>query len=243
MFFSWQLFFSASIYSLPLLFPDYMWWMAFCLFMPFFVYVMQHCVTFVEGYMWGCITFIMLLGGILDGMFWMAHGSCWLRFIPLLILVVLEAFFAAIWFWLSEWMIHLTHHARVPLLRLCVWTITTWIYLGYMQTICLWPFARMEGCFLYNPLVLLAYDPPILSLVGTIGSHGATLLVLICSAIAAGVFVTRSWWLCGLYIMCVLVWMGRSVPPDSMATSRMARYHWCYSANIFSARRFDGHCY
>jgi hypothetical protein len=90
---------SAILYALPFLLNEYCWWLVFIFPIPLLYVTRTVNLSFVHGYVWGCITFAIHLSGGIYVMIAMAH-EWWPVGVALGVMIVLyQALFPACLFW------------------------------------------------------------------------------------------------------------------------------------------------
>src|SRR5260221_3982483 len=90
---------SALLYALPFLCNEYLWWLIFVFPVPLLYLTCTTNLSFIHGYIWGCITFALHLSGGIYVMASMAH-EWWLVGLIFCIAVILyQALFPALCFW------------------------------------------------------------------------------------------------------------------------------------------------
>jgi hypothetical protein len=162
---------SAILYAIPLMIPDYAWWIAFLFPIPLFYVATQENLGFKTGFIWGGIAISTHLSGVLLGMDRFTEaGDSWIRIIPALLLIGYSSLCTGVCFWLSA---RIQHALKLtsPTTIIALWTLTLWCYIFFFDRMCLFPCGRTEGYFGFHPIVALAMHPQLLMLLPIIGKN------------------------------------------------------------------------
>src|SRR5260221_9477975 len=117
-----NLFLSVILYAIPFIMSDHLWWLIFLFPVPLLYLIRNQNVSFVHGYVWGCMVFALHLSGGIYLVACMA-GNEWPVGIALGIAMVLyQALVPAFLFWCITKIIILLS-VQSPLLRLCLWAL------------------------------------------------------------------------------------------------------------------------
>ena len=172
---------SALLYSLPFLFSDQLWWLIFAFPIPLLYVTRTTSLSFIHGYIWGCVTFVLHLSGGIYIIASMAHES-WLIGVAIGIAMVLyQALLPAILFWCVVRIVY-TFSVQSPVIRLFMWTIALWLFIIWVDWYSMWIFGTQEGYPLMHPLILLAQKPFLLCLLPVVGKQVLTGLFLLVPA-------------------------------------------------------------
>lgn len=180
---------SALLYSAAYVFSPWLWWLAFFIYTPLFYAAATEQLSFKEGLFWGSIVFSGNLWGVFYSLVRMSTGTFVLKLLPLAGMALYLAFYAALWFWISHRLILFCGVERSVLWRLCIWVVTSFLYVCWMQHCCLFVFNYCEGYFLVHPLVPLAEYTPVLTLLPWIGIYVLSLLLLVTNCLWAAIFL------------------------------------------------------
>ena len=169
---SWCLFLaSAVLYAIPLIIPDYAWWIAFLFPIPFFYVASQEKIGFKAGFIWGCVAISTHLSGVILGIDnFTEAGSSWSRIIPAILLIGYSSLCSGTCFWLGA-RIKQGFKLTSPGTIITLWTITLWSYIFFFDRMCLFPCGVCEGYFGFHPIVALAAHPQLLTLLPIIGKN------------------------------------------------------------------------
>lgn len=153
---------SALVYGLALIMSPALWWCSFICFVPLFLLGARHPLTFKEGFFYSGLLWALGGIGILQTLFILGTGPLWVRIIPSIAIVLIQAFFGGLWFFLTS-----TFLSRAlissPYQRLGIWVLTTGLYFYWVIHLSLSMFDYWEGYFLLYPLLPLAEYPALLS--------------------------------------------------------------------------------
>jgi len=192
------LYFSALLYSVPLLFPYCFWWVTF-LVPPFFLYSVRTIKpTFFKGFIWGALVVLGYSSSFLVGIFSLLRSAYVYRCIVVCVIVCILAAWSGIWFWGMHYMLPTQTHKYG---KIWLWGVTLWVYLCWMEYGCLVVCGRFEGVCIANLLVPLIQCPSLLYFAPTIGVPGL-LGALVLSGIAGVLYCLRPTWH-GLVLLCV----------------------------------------
>ena len=169
---------SAILYALPFLWSDQLWWSIFIFPIPLLYLTHTEDLSFIHGYVWGCIVFLLHLNGGIYVVVRLAHES-WLIGIMLGIMMVLyQALFPALLFLCTTIVVRF-FAIQSPILRLCMWLIALALFIFWTDQYCLWMFGIKEGYPLMHPLLPLAQQPCLLMLLPIVGKQVLTVLFLL----------------------------------------------------------------
>lgn len=169
---SWCLFLaSAILYAVPLIIPDYAWWIAFLFPIPLFYVATQENLGFKSGFMWGFVAISTHLSGVILGIDnFTQTGDGWGRIIPGILLISYSSLCSGICFWLSARIQHWLKLSSFGAI-IALWTLTLWSYIFFFDRLCLFPCGIYEGYFGFHPIVALAAHPQLLTLLPIIGKN------------------------------------------------------------------------
>ena len=158
---------SALLYSFPFIIPEYTHWLVFFFLVPLFIKMFtDQRLTFMEGLVWGLITFAITYYGLFY--FIIEHGKTNFKWLAWLFLWLYVAVHAGGWFWLSS---QLSSFFHKPLFTLFSFTVTTLFYFYWMTTSLLWIFGVREGTLFSFPLLPLAIYPRWLALLPVLDKY------------------------------------------------------------------------
>lgn len=174
----WLLFiFSAFLYAAPLLWSSYCWPLAFIFPIPLLYIAAYNHLSWRHGAIWAIVAFSCHLIGVIIGLDAIAQGSLIERCAPAIILIAVSAFYTIIWFTINNIFIRLFSLRTVGKL-LILWVITYTLFILAMEQYCFTLFGRLEGYFLLNPLLVLAEQPQLLTLLPYLGKSILTFLLI-----------------------------------------------------------------
>ncbi len=166
---------SAILYVLAFVEPRYFWWTVFIFTVPLLYAVCHYRTSFKEGYFWGVLVFGLHLHGVLIGIVQMAEGPWYARLVPASFIILYQAFFAAIAFWIAHILclqsfvqkycrcikenIHVTIHHCTDRAKGIIWTVALLAFSYHLNNFCLLLFDYCEGYVFMNPLIPLAQYP------------------------------------------------------------------------------------
>ena len=152
---------SAVLYGAAFIGSQWLWWCAFFCFVPLYYVGTVQRLSFLDGFLWGLLVWILHIHGVLYSIIVMAQGPLWLRLIPSVFIVVYQAFFVGVWFWGTDKLISI---ARVTnsYVRLIIWVATSYSYFYWVLHYCLCIFNYWEGYIMMYPLLPLAEYPALL---------------------------------------------------------------------------------
>ncbi len=159
---------SALVYALALIISPYLWWGSFICFVPLFYLGSRQALTFKDGFFYSGLLWGIGGFGILQTLFLIGTGPLWMRIIPSIAIVLIQAFFGGLWVWSTSTFLS---RAQIdsPYSRLVLWTLTTGLYFYWVIHLSLGMFNTWEGYFLLYPLLPLAEQPALLSLMPLLG--------------------------------------------------------------------------
>ncbi|HXW86331.1 MAG TPA: hypothetical protein VEK38_03240, partial [Candidatus Bathyarchaeia archaeon] len=161
---------SAVLYALAFIEPCYCWWMVFIFALPIFYAAHHYRLSFAEGYFWGILVFGLHLHGVLIGIVRMAEGPWHIRLIPVFFIVLYQAFFAALTFWIAHMLAQsniikklLQKNHDTFYTKHAIWTLALLAFSFHLDQLCLLIFDYCEGYVFMNSLIPLAQYPPLLN--------------------------------------------------------------------------------
>src|SRR5579862_182148 len=166
---------SAVLYALPFLLSDYCWWLIFLFPIPLLYIIRTQNLSFMHGYIWGCIVFALHLSG---GIYLVADmaGESWpVGLILGIAMVLYQALVPAFLFWCTTRVITV-FSITSPIARLLLWTAALWLFIIWVDWYSLSVFGVQEGYPLMHPLIVLANKPELLYLLPIIGKQLLTAL-------------------------------------------------------------------
>ena len=205
---------SAVLYAVPFLLSAYLWWLIFAFPVALLYLVSVANVSFVHGYIWGCIFFGLHMSGGIYVVTCMAHDS-WVVGVMLgLVMVLYQALFSGLVFCGVTKIISISSITS-PVMRLLMWTIGIWVLIVWTDWYSLWIFGVKEGYPLMHPLIPLAQNPTLLCLLPIIGKQLLTLFLLLVPA--SFVLLLRYKNNTGVFVFCSAIafwficwWVGRA---------------------------------
>lgn len=180
----WLLLGTSVLYVLPFWY-DTFWWMIVPFCVLFFLYVLEHAVSFFDGYMWGTISFFLHMIGILFGIARMSSKPLLFCALPFLFCVLYQGLYAGIWFWCTSFLKKKLHLPSSSITLAYIWIIGMWLYFIYIEQLCLICFGAWEGYMLMSPLLPLMQHPGLLWWITFIGTSGVSFFFYLWSATAA----------------------------------------------------------
>lgn len=215
--FHWVLLFlSAFLYALPFICTYYLWWLVFFFPIPLLYIICTQNLSFVHGYIWGVVTFLLHVYGGIYVISCMA-GKSWPIGLLLGITVVLyQALSVAILFWCAT-LIARYFSLKSTVARLFLWATALMFFIMWTDWYCLWIFGIKEGYPLMHPLIPLAQHPQMLLLLPIIGKLLLTVLFLLFSVSSVAVIRLCSWSALLMLIMVCMPWI------------------WCWCSNVLKS--------
>ncbi len=173
-----NLFLSAFLYAVPFLLSQQLWWLIFIFPVPLLYVTRTQNVSFIHGYLWGCIVFALHLSGGIYLITCMA-GNAWLvGFVLGIAMVLFQALVPAFLFWsITKLADFFSIHNAIA--RLLLWAIALWFFILWLDWYSLWFFGAQEGYPLMHPLLVLAQKPQLLCLLPNVGKLLLTVLFLL----------------------------------------------------------------
>ena len=218
---------SALLYAAAFMFSPLTWWVVFICFVPLFYAGVTRIPSFKEGFFFGILVWTLHIHGILYSIFIMAKGPFLLRLLPSVFILIFQAFFVGVWFFLASTLIRLLH-ARL-LLKFLIWVGTAWLYFYFLETSCLAVFNTWEGYSLMFPLLPLAEKPQLLTWMPRIGSSALLLLLVSSNALIAACFlVTRVTYKMALLLLGLAPWLFQAyrAPKPEPTPAWLQRVVW-----------------
>jgi len=173
--------FSAVLYALPFLWSAHVWWLIFIFPIPLLYLTRIQNLSFMHGFVWGVIVFLLHLSGGICVVTRLA-GESWLIGVLLgMGMILYQALFPAIIFWCTAIIIRF-FQLQSPALRLCIWLSALALFIFWTDQYCMWVFGIQEGYPLMHPLLPLAQQPCLLVLLPIIGKQLLTMLLLLVPA-------------------------------------------------------------
>ncbi len=201
---------SAVLYALPFLFIHQLWWLVFVYPIPLLYAAMYNPMTFWHGAFWGVLAWGLHLSGVLYAIVNMAQGSWGYALIPAIGIVLYQAFFVGIIFWLTQSLIEYSRSFKIER-ELEIWTVALFAYTYWVDRWCLFVFGRVEGYQLMHPLMPLAKHPALLALLPVIGKAGLTALFFVVAATATYALARRTLFSVGLFGLSLLPWFASAL--------------------------------
>lgn len=182
---------SALVYGLALIMSPYLWWGSFVCFVPFLYVASRQDLGYKEGFFYSGLLWALGGAGILQTLYLMGSGPLWARVIPSISIVLIQALVGGVWFFATSWFLR---RSRIhgPYSRLFIWTISTGFYFLYVIHLSLSMFNYWEGYFLLYPLLPLAEQPKLLSLMPLFGKGILMWLLLATNAALTVPFLTKN---------------------------------------------------
>jgi apolipoprotein N-acyltransferase len=195
---------SALLYAIPYLVPGYCWWASLFFLVPLFRLVLGDSLTLKDGLWWSILAFNLHLCGVLEGLFLTGQGSCLVRLVPVLLLLLGVIGYGTLWFTISLWLCRIT---TVSFVKLTIWVLTTWLFFLFLERGSLFFLGRWEGYLLTNPLVPLVQFPALLYFLPKVGSGIVLLFFVITQALFSSALYWGKWW--WFFVgLCMSVWLG-----------------------------------
>lgn len=182
---------SALFYALPFIFSHWLWWGVFFCFVPLFLVITTTPLTFRDGFLWGILIWALHIHGILYSIFLMAQGPCIIRIFPAIFIILYQAFFVGLYFFLMAKIINWLGYDTHPFKRLALGVLATWLYFTFVVSSCLCIFNTWEGYSMMDPLLPLAEHPVILTFLPLIGKNVLLLALLITNGLLAACFLVK----------------------------------------------------
>jgi apolipoprotein N-acyltransferase len=173
-----NLFLSAIVYVIPFWLSYHFWWLIFLFPIPLLYIIRTQNLSFMHGYIWGCIVFALHLSG---GIYLVADmaGESWpVGLILGIVMVLYQALVPAFLFWCTTRVITV-FSITSPIARLLLWTAALWLFIIWVDWYSLSVFGVQEGYPLMHPLIVLANKPELLYLLPIIGKQLLTALFLL----------------------------------------------------------------
>ncbi|HEB41392.1 MAG TPA: hypothetical protein ENI08_00020 [Candidatus Dependentiae bacterium] len=238
---------SAILYALAFIVSQQLWWLVFVFPLPFFYVALSGQLSFIASYLWGIIVFSLHLSGLLFSIVLLAKGSYFYRLIPPLFIVLYEAFFAAIIFWLARKVIAWLHLASNLFYKVLIWVAALWLFIHWIDWYCLWIFDRCEGYFFMHPLLPLVMQPRLLRLLPIIGKGLLSILLLMVPAWVTIALKTKKQYAIIATILFSLPWfiswflpMAPSQPPAWVTKIVVLPVMFPHSVDLTSAMNAAG---
>ena len=90
---------SAVLYALPFLWSEQLWWLIFAFPIPLLYLTRTHNLSFIHGYVWGVIVFLLHLSGGIAIMIRLSHESWWVGIMLGILMVLYQAMAPGLLFW------------------------------------------------------------------------------------------------------------------------------------------------
>lgn len=240
-FYYWLLLvFSAFLYALPFLFIDYAWWLVFFFPVPLLFVASIENISFIHGYVWGVVTFLLHLSGGIGVIAAMAQEWWFIGVFLGIMMVLYQAIFSGLFFWSAALVVNF-FSIRSVVIRLCIWYVALVFFITWTDHYSLWFFGIKEGYPLMHPLIPLAYHPQLLVLLPIVGKFFLTLLLLLFSV--SGVVMIRLrnkatfvTWLCVsiIWLLCWCITVDDACNPAWLGQIKSIAYR-AYSAGDYSS--------
>lgn len=176
---------SALCFILPFWLSSIFWWLIFFSFVPLFYSALHPAsrdkVSFWHGYAWGFLVFFLHVSGFVQSLFSMTQGSFFLLALIIVGVIAYLAVYTGLWFLVTDFLLQFfsVNHSVIVL---SIWILTATVYIWCIDTVCLWPFLRIEGYPFIHPLLPLATHPQLLWIMPYSGKTALTLLLIITNA-------------------------------------------------------------
>lgn len=205
---------SAVLYALPFLFDDYVWWLVFIFPVPLLYAACIKKLSFIDGFIWGCVTFLLHLSGGIYVFMSMAHEYWIISIIFGMAVVLYQAFFCGIFFECAALSIRVfSIHSLFQ--QLLIWVTMLWILIRWVDGYSLWIFGVQEGYPLMHPLILLVKKPELLWLLPIIGKQLLTILFLLISVCMVSLIFYKTYkallffcFVAGIWMLCLCMPQG-----------------------------------
>jgi hypothetical protein len=172
---------SAFFYALPFFFPQYLWWLIFVFPVPLLYVTCTQTISFLQGYMWGVIVFILHLHAGIFIVADLARDMRWVGYLMGFAMIAYQALVPAFLFWLVTKITHIFLIKR-SFVRLALYTLALALFIWWTDQYCLWIFGIKEGYPFMHPLLPLAQQPKMLLLLPILGKQLLILLFLLVPA-------------------------------------------------------------
>lgn len=195
--------FSAILYTLPFLWSDILWWLIFIFPVPLLYLTRTQNLSFIHGYVWGCIVFVLHLSGGIYIVAQLAHESWLIGVLLGVVMILYQALFPAIIFLCTTVIIRF-FAVQSPMLRLCMWFVTLVFFIFWTDRYCLWVFGIKEGYPLMHPLLPLVQEPSLLILLPIIGKSMLTILFLLVP-VSGVLLLWYQNYIAALFFVCAII--------------------------------------
>lgn len=213
---------SVIIYWMAFLASSWLWWTVFIFLIPLYYLAINRTLSFKEGFFYGALLWGLLVSGVFYSIVQMAQGSMIIRILPVVAIIVYQAFFTGIWFWLTQKIISKLNIVSVPG-KLAVWIATTALFFYWATRWSLSPFNSFEGYFFIHPLLPLAEHPVFLSLMPYLGKSILTGFLLVTNALCTLPFLGYSLWFALMSSSFWVVSIGLSISQARLSEPAWAR--------------------
>ena len=170
-----------------------MWWCVFIFLIPLYYLAINRRLSFKEGFFYGTLLWGLLVSGVFYSIVQMAQGSIIIRLLPVVGIIVYQAFFTGVWFWVTQKIIRMLAIVSIPA-KLAVWCITTGLFFYWATRWSLSPFNSLEGYFFIHPLLPLAEHPIFLTFVPYLGKSILMGMLLVTNALCTLPFLGYNLW-------------------------------------------------
>lgn len=172
------LIFSGILYAIPFLLSDHFWWLIFTFPIPLLYVTRMVTLSFIHGYVWGCVVFALHLSGGIHVIASMAHESWPIGVAIGIAMILYQALYPALLFWSVAQIISI-FSVQSLVVRLFIYSSALWLFIMWTDWYCMWIFGVQEGYPLMHPLIPLAHNPALLCLLPILGKLLLTGLFLL----------------------------------------------------------------
>ena len=134
---------SAIAYGFSSLLSPYLWWLTFIFPIPLLYLTRTAYLSFIHGYVWGCLVFALHLSGGIYVIACMAHESWPIGVIIGVIMVLYQALLPGLLFWCAA---HINRACSVQssTVRLFIWALAIWFFIVWTDWYSMWIFGIKE---------------------------------------------------------------------------------------------------
>lgn len=182
------LIFSAIFYAIPYTCKS-LYWLIFLFPVPLLYLGCTQSLSFVRGYIWGFIVFLLHLRDGIVIVADLARDFWWFGILMGLGIVVYQALIPGILFCATTRVIE-KFSIKSLVSRLFLWICSLAVFIFWVDRYCLWIFGIPEGYPLMHPLIVLTHQGGLLLLLPVLGKQLLTILFLL----VPGSFVLLLWY-------------------------------------------------
>lgn len=169
---------SAILYFLPFFLSNYFWWLIFVFPIPLLYATRTYIISFIDGYLWSVLVFLLHGSGGICAIGCMAQESELIGYLIGIAVAFYAALFPALCFFISACIMQ---YCRInhPLIRLLITAGVLFLFIIWADSYCLWIFGNPEGYPLMHPLLPLTQWPSLLTLLPIVGKQVLTVFFLL----------------------------------------------------------------